>query len=168
MKLIRFLAVCSAVTLVFSLAPGVGPSASAAGVLVTSPETVPATAGQTLPLAALFVPVRGVSLGFRYLSVVVTLTGGLTFPGGVQTITTDGNEALSNVLGVPVTAKSVGTATLKVIALDNNVGVTDEATVTVDVPRPAPLQVRLLTTVGTASAKPGQSLLIGSLFKRRS
>ena len=76
MKLIRSFAACSAVALVFSLAPGIAPSASAAGVLVTSQATVPATPGQTLPLAALFQPVRVVSPSFQYVSVVVTLTGG--------------------------------------------------------------------------------------------
>ena len=78
MKLIRFLAACVALTLVSSLAPGFAPPVSAAGVLVTSPETVPATPGQTLALGTLFQPVRGASLSFQYISVVVTLTAGLT------------------------------------------------------------------------------------------
>lgn len=167
MKLIRSLAACGAVTLVFSLAPGIAPPASAAGRLVTSPATVPATAGQVLPLAALFQPVRGASPEFQYISVVVTLTGGLTFADGGRTIASDGPLSLPSVLGVPVTAKSYGRATLTVTALDNNAPVTDEATTMVDVPRPAPLpgEVRLLSSLGAASAKVGQPLPIGSLFK---
>ena len=81
MKLIRSLVACSAVTLVFSLAPATAPHASATGVLVSSPATVPATPGQTLALAALFQQVRAISPSFQYVNVVVTLTGGLTFPG---------------------------------------------------------------------------------------
>ena len=97
MKLIRSLAACSAVTLVFILAPGIA-------------------AGQMLPLAALFQPVREVSLGFQYVSVVVTLTGGLTAPDGGQTIASQGSVALLSVLSIPVTVKSFGRAKLKVTA----------------------------------------------------
>ena len=165
MKLIRSLAACCAVTLVFSLTPGIAPRASAAGTLVTSPATVPATPGQTLALAALFQQVRVISPSFQYVSVVVTLTGGLTFPDGGQTLASEGAVSLPSVLGVPVTVKGFGTATLKVIAQDNNARITDEASTAVDVPAPLPGTVRLLTTVGTASAKAGQSLPIGSLFK---
>ena len=167
MKLIRFLAACVALTLVSSLAPGFAPPVSAAGGLVTSPETVPATPGQTLALGTLFQPVRGASLSFQYISVVVTLTGGLTFPDGGQTITSQGPVALPSALGIPVIAKGFGRATLKVTASDNGQPITDEATTMVDVVRPAPLpgEVPLLTTVGTASAKVGQPLKIGSLFK---
>ena len=167
MKLIRSLAACSAVALGLSLAQGIAPPASAAGVLVTNQATLSATPGQTLPLAALFQPVRVSSPGFQYLTVVVTLTGGLTFADGAQVIAGQGSAALPSVLGIPVTAKSSGTATLKVTALLNNAATTDEATTTVDVPAPAPPpgEVRFLTTVGTASAKKGQVLQLGSLFK---
>ena len=167
MKLIRSLAACSAVALGLSLAPGIAPPASAAGVLVTNRATVSATPGQTLPLAALFQPVQVSSPGFQYLNVVVTLTGGLTFADGAQVIAGQGSAALPSVMGIPVTAKSFGTATLKVTALLNNAPIADEATTTVDVPAPAPRpgEVRLLTTVGTATATAGQPLQLGSLFK---
>ena len=165
--MIRSLVVCSVATLVFNLTPGIAPPAAAAGVLVTSPASVPANAGQTLALAALFQPVRGISLEFQYVSVVVTLTGGLTFPDGGQTIASQGAVALLSVLSVPVTVKSFGRATLKVTALDNGVPIADEATTIVEVPRNAPLpgEVRLLTALGAASAKAGQVLTIDSLFQ---
>ena len=167
MKLIRSLAACSAVTLVFGLAPGIAPPASAAGVLVTSPATVLAAAGQLLPLAALFQPVREVSLGFQYVSVVVTLTGGLTAPDGGQTIASQGSVALLSLLSIPVTVKSFGRAKLKVTALVSGVPMADEATTIVEVPRAAPLpgEVRLLTALGAEPAKVGQVVPIDSLFK---
>lgn len=99
MKLIRFLAVCSAVTLVFSLAPGIAPPASAAGslVVVASQAAVLATPGQALPLAALFQPVRQISPSFQYVRVVVVLNGrgGLTFPDGGRTLVSEGPTALA-------------------------------------------------------------------------
>ena len=168
MRLFRSVVVCSAVTLVLGLAPSVAGPAFAAGALVASPATVPATAGQVLPLAALFQPIpRGSFPSFQYVNVVVTLSGGLTASDGGQTIAAQGPTALLTVLGIPVTAKSSGRATLRVTALDNNVPISDDATTTVDVPRPAPLpgEVRLLSTVGAAPAKVGQPLLISSLFK---
>ncbi len=165
MNLIRSLAACSAVALGLSMAPGVAPPASAESVLVAGRAPVSATPGQTLLLGALFSPaISGVVP--QYLDVVVTLTGGLTFPEGSQVLIRQGGNALPLALGIAVTAKSSGVATVKVTALVNNRAIVDEAVTAVDVPILAPPpDVRLITAAGPASVKVGQTLLLGSLFK---
>ena len=158
MRLFRSVVVCSAVTLVLGLAPSVAGPAFAAGALVASPATVPATAGQVLPLAALFQPIpRGSFPSFQYVNVVVTLSGGLTASDGGQTIAAQGPTALLTVLGIPVTAKSSGRATLRVTALDNNVPISDDATTTVEVPTPATAPASVPPTTAGATGAPAAS-----------
>jgi Bacterial Ig domain len=155
--MIRSLAACTAMALGLCLAPSLAPPVSADGLLVVGRAPVSATPGQTLPLGALFsVPATG--LAPQYLDVVVTLTGGLTFPDGTQVSVRKGGNAMLEALGIAVTANGSGVAAIKVTAVVKNLTSVDEAATAVNIPVP------LVSGVGTVSATAGQILPLTSLF----
>ncbi len=80
--------------------------------IVTSSGPVSAKSGETLALGQLFKPGPLSSAVVMYLTVNVTLTGGLTFANGGQTLEIGGPQGLAIALAQPISVQGPGAANI--------------------------------------------------------